>query len=188
MTTSSPELTVHWWPMFAGDVGASHYMLIYRMKLMSALQCRLVLCFVVLEGGDDFRHWSSGCIVRGPGIARAGLRLCGGGWDCVGSSGAPALGWCSVGALLSAGFLFWCFIWVPALKCLFWSVFQGLICTFGWCWGVRCWHRAIFWRCQYFFIGEHVLYQRAWWKNLRNIWKLVSDDSQVSSFTYHVYK
>ena len=40
--------------MFAGGVGASHYMLIYRMKLMSALQCRLVLCFVVLEGGMIF--------------------------------------------------------------------------------------------------------------------------------------
>ena len=105
----------------------------HEIDVGSAMPAGSVFCS--LRGGDDFRHWSSGCIVRGPGIARAGLRLCGGRWDCVGSSGAPALGWCSVGALLSAGFLFWCFIWVPALKCLFWSVFQGLICTFGWCWG-----------------------------------------------------
>ena len=61
MTTSSPELIVHWWLAFISDVKTYHYMLILRMKLISSLQCRLVLCFLILEKKVVFHmRWGSG--------------------------------------------------------------------------------------------------------------------------------
>ena len=181
MTTYSPELTVHWWPVFVGDVGAYHYMLIYRMRLISALQCRLVLCFLILEGEMVFHIGLPGALYRALALlARVfGFVVMGGiVWDLRGRQhyGYAQLRFYCRQHFFSVLYLGTCpemfiskFFWGTDLY--IWLVLGGVMLASG-----------------YIFVLSIFPYQRTGWKNLRNIWKLVSDDFPESICTYHVYK
>ena len=179
MTTYSPELTVHWWPVFVGDVGAYHYMLIYRMRLISALQCRLVLCFLILEGEMVFHIGLPGALYGALALlARVfGFVVMGGiVWDLRGRQhyGYAQLRFYCRQHFFSVLYLGTCpemfiskFFWGTDLY--IWLVLGGVMLASG-----------------YIFALSIFPYQRTGWKNLRNIWKLVSDDFPESACTYHV--
>ena len=80
----------------------------HEIHLHSAMPTGSVFPNLRKKGG--LPHWSSKCIVQNRKISHTGLQLCNNGWDYVRSLKTPALGLCSIETLLSAAFLFWCFI------------------------------------------------------------------------------